>query len=187
VYRPEDQSAVATPAHRIAHQQIKPRLEECFASFSSNPKHELVIDPESSFDLAHRFRLSVQKLRRKVRAINAANPLTLSQENVLSTLARDGRLTTADLARREQVRPQSMGYLVIELTRLGFVSKTKDPHDGRREFVELTKSGADALWKFNEESDRDLASLIDAVATDDDRDTLAKSFDILERLIHDQS
>ncbi len=45
------------------------------------------------------------------------------------------------LAERAQITNQSMGYLVDYLVRAGYVSRDRDPGDGRASLVRLTKRG----------------------------------------------
>src|SRR3954447_18681860 len=60
--------------------------------------------------------------------------------------AAPGRLTqapttVADLARAEQVRPQSMGAVVASLEERGLVKRQRDRHDGRRVLLTVTRAG----------------------------------------------
>jgi DNA-binding MarR family transcriptional regulator len=49
------------------------------------------------------------------------------------------RLT--DLAGRARMTPQSMGYLVDDLERLGYVARTRDPRDRRASLIRPTDRG----------------------------------------------
>ncbi len=68
-------------------------------------------------------------------------------------------MSSADLARWEQITPQSMGVIVGELVAGGLVSKQADPADGRRELLDLTTEGSRALRSIAEQRDADLAAL----------------------------
>jgi DNA-binding MarR family transcriptional regulator len=126
-------------------------------------------------------------LRRQPAATFGPQPPDLGRrprrhEAVLSWLARKGPLTTAELARWEQIRPQSMGSTVTELTSNGLVSKRADPSDGRRELVSLTDEGARTLAGVAEQRDRDLAALLDIHLTDEERALVGQSLALLERV-----
>ena len=53
-----------------------------------------------------------------------------------------GPATTADLARAESVKPQSMGATVATLEERGMVERKPHPSDGRRVNIKLTAEGA---------------------------------------------
>lgn len=82
-----------------------------------------------------------------VRRIRAAAPselheLSWTQKAVLVRLERQGPATTAELARAEKVKPQSMGAAVAALEALGLVDRKPHPTDGRQFYIRLTKKGA---------------------------------------------
>jgi DNA-binding MarR family transcriptional regulator len=54
-------------------------------------------------------------------------------------------MTTADLARKEFMTPQSMGASVAELEEHGLVSRADDPSDGRRKLASITREGSRTL------------------------------------------
>jgi DNA-binding MarR family transcriptional regulator len=141
-----------------------------------------VTDQTDPLLLAQTLRLNVDRLRRLVRAAGTVGDLTRPQESALSILRRHGPLATADLARRESLRPQSMGAVVGELLALGLVGKDPDPADGRREFVSLTPAGRDAVAAVSRARDVDLAALLSEQLDERQRGTLAESFAILESL-----
>jgi DNA-binding MarR family transcriptional regulator len=93
---------------------------------------------QQAVDLAE----SVALLVRRVRAAAADHELSLTERSVLGRLNRDGAMTTADLARAESVRPQSMGATVAGLQTQGLVRRRKHPTDGRQWLVELTAKGS---------------------------------------------
>ncbi|WP_423922424.1 MarR family winged helix-turn-helix transcriptional regulator [Frigoribacterium sp. 2-23] len=72
---------------------------------------------------------------------DASLNLSMSQEAVVGHLHRGGPRSTADLARLEGVRPQSMGLTIAALDELGLVTKTPDPADARRSLVDVTEAG----------------------------------------------
>lgn len=53
--------------------------------------------------------------------------------------------TAGELGVRLNVTKQAAGQMVDELTRLGYVTREPDPHDGRRRLVKLTPRGVDCL------------------------------------------
>ncbi len=56
----------------------------------------------------------------------------------MARLAKDGPATTADLARAESMKPQSMGTTIAALEEMGIVERKPHPTDGRQMNIELT-------------------------------------------------
>jgi DNA-binding MarR family transcriptional regulator len=60
-------------------------------------------------------------------------------------LEHGSRLT--ELAASAGLTKQAVGEAVTELERLGYVSRVRDPHDGRAKIIKLTDRGMDAVIK----------------------------------------
>jgi len=60
---------------------------------------------------------------------------------VLKRLAKEGPATTADLARAQGMRPQSMRTIVAALEKIGMIERTPHPTDGRQVNLSLTTKG----------------------------------------------
>jgi DNA-binding MarR family transcriptional regulator len=88
------------------------------------------------------FTQAVALLIRRVRAAAASHELSLTESAVMARLAKDGPTTTADLARAEGMKPQSMGTTVAALEEMGMVERKPHPTDGRQMNIELTSKGA---------------------------------------------
>ena len=84
-------------------------------------------------------------LVRRVRAESGAHELSLTESAVLARLDREGPATTADLARAERMRPQSMGTTIAALEELGCVVRKPHPTHGRMNRLELTPRGRTVL------------------------------------------
>src|ERR1039458_3669055 len=95
-------------------------------------------------DLSQAFGLLV----RRVRAAAASQELSLTEAAVLARLSKDGPATTADLARAESMKPQSMGATVAALEEMGLVERKPHPTDGRQVNIELTAKGAAVRKSF---------------------------------------
>ena len=91
--------------------------------------------------------LAVGQLLRRLRAESNPDELTWSQTMALSRLEQAGAMTTADLARAEAVKPQSMGATLAELEREGLVERRPHPTDGRQVLFALTDDGLEARRK----------------------------------------
>ena len=99
--------------------------------------------PRKSFDLAvSDFIQAVGLLVRRTRAAATSQELSWTQSAVISRLAKDGPATTAELARSESMKPQSMGTTIAALEERGLVERKPHPTDGRQVNIELTAKGA---------------------------------------------
>jgi len=94
---------------------------------------------------AHRLRVSIGALTRRAHEVRTEGELTGPQLAVLSRIDRLGPVTTAELARREQITPQGMGVTVASLEQRGLVARGADASDGRRSILSLTPSGLEAV------------------------------------------
>ena len=128
-------------------------------------------------DLIH----SVGLLVRRVRAAAAAQELSLTESAVMARLARDGLATTADLARAEGVRPQSMGATITALEKMGMVSRKPHPTDGRQVNIGLTAKGT-AVRKSAKEAKRTWLAEAIAQLDEHDQEALFKAGEIIRCL-----
>lgn len=86
-------------------------------------------------------RTVVARLLRRFREAGADDALTPSQASALARLGKGGVSTVSALASAERVRPQSMAATVEALESAGFVTRSQDPNDGRRQIIDLTDAG----------------------------------------------
>jgi DNA-binding MarR family transcriptional regulator len=80
--------------------------------------------------------------------------LTPVQYMVLSLSSREGGLSSADLARRTQITPQSMNEVIAALHRKGLITRHEAPENRRILRVVLTKEGSRLLPECEREIDR---------------------------------
>lgn len=138
---------------------------------------------DSSLQIAQRLRLTVDRLRRVIRHGRAVETTPRGHEVALSWLHRRGPMSIADLARLEEVRPQSMGVIINDMAAAGLVDRTPDPSDGRRELVTPTDAGRTLYRTVAETRDRDLALLFDTQLSAAERATVDEAIRILERIL----
>ena len=124
-------------------------------------------------------------LVRRVRAAAASQELSLTESAVLGRLEREGPATTADLARAESMKPQSMGTTVAALEEMGLVGRKPHPTDGRQFHIVLTAKGAATRERIRNAKRSWLA---EAVAQLDplERETLFKAGAIIRRLVESE-
>jgi DNA-binding MarR family transcriptional regulator len=124
---------------------------------------------------------SIGLLLRRIRAATTSHELSLTESAVLARLARDGPATTADLARAESMKPQSMATTVAALEEMGFVERKQHPTDGRQLNIELTAKGAAVRKTAKDAKTTWLAQAISQLH-EQDRETLFKAGEIIKRL-----
>jgi DNA-binding MarR family transcriptional regulator len=100
----------------------------------------MAVDRQSE-DVARALLLCMGLLRRRLRQVPVADALTSPQTAALGRLDRTGPAASADLARQEQISPQSMGATLSELEARGFVKRQPDPNDGRRILLSISVIG----------------------------------------------
>ena len=87
--------------------------------------------------------LAVGQLLRRLRSEANPGELNLSQMGVLARLEQGAAMTTADLARAESMKPQSMGTILAGLEQVGLVHRQPHPTDGRQVLFGLTAKGVE--------------------------------------------
>jgi DNA-binding MarR family transcriptional regulator len=131
----------------------------------------------SVIELSH----AVGLLVRRVRATAVAEGLSMTESIVVSRLYKDGPTTTAELARLEGMRPQSMRTTVSALETLGIIERKAHPTDGRQVFIALTRHGAE-LRRTAKDTKRTWLAQAVAQLPAADRETLFAAGDIMLRL-----
>ncbi len=125
---------------------------------------------------------AVGLLVRRVRGAAAVHGLSLTESAVLSRLAKDGPATTAELARAERMRPQSMGATVAALEEMDFVKRTPHPSDGRQLNIELTSKGAEVRKSARDAKRTWLAEAV-AKLDKEQQKTLFEAGEIVRQLV----
>ena len=104
--------------------------------------------PRKSTEIAVlEFTQAIGLLVRRVRAAAASHELSLTESAVMTRLDKEGPATTAELARAEGMKPQSMGATVAALEEMGMVERKPHPTDGRQILFVLTTHGLDELHR----------------------------------------
>jgi len=125
--------------------------------------------------------LAIGQLLRRLRAESNPDELTWSQTVALSRLEQAGSMTTADLARAESVKPQSMGATLAELEREGLVKRQPHPTDGRQVLFALTDEGVEARRKRSAAKQRWLLAAMAKLDPAEQR-TLVSAAALIKRL-----
>ena len=124
---------------------------------------------------------AVGVLLRRVRGEAGNEGPSWSQAAAMGRLDREGAMTTAELARAEMVKPQSMGALLAELELDGLVRRDPHPTDGRQILFSLTAAGVDARRRRQAAKLAWLTAAIARLETDEQR-TLVDAIELVKRL-----
>jgi DNA-binding MarR family transcriptional regulator len=134
-------------------------------------------------ELATALRVGIGLLVRQLRQQQQAHDdLTLPETSALARLDRAGPVTATDLARAEQISPQSMGATVAALAARGLIERRPDPHDGRRSLLSLSAAGRAALGGHRTVRTERLARALARDFTAAARAQLAAAAPLIERL-----
>jgi DNA-binding MarR family transcriptional regulator len=120
-------------------------------------------------------------LVRRVRAAAASHELSLTEVAVMARLSKGGPATTADLARAEGMKPQSMGTTIAALEEMGMVERRPHATDGRQVNIELTPKGL-AVRKNVKDAKRTWLAQAVAQLDEQDRETLFAAGEIIKRM-----
>ena len=120
------------------------------------------------------------QLTRRLRAVSNTRELTWSQVAIMARLEESGPSTTADLARAESVKPQSMGGTLAAMEEEGLVERQSHPTDGRQILYALTDEGREARRKVRLAKREWLLAAI-AQLSPAEQKTLLAAVDIIRR------
>lgn len=126
--------------------------------------------------------VAIGLLHRRLRQTSVSGDLSLPQRTALSRLDRCGPMTSAALARLEQVSPQAMGATLAGLEESGLLGRQPDPGDGRRIVLSLSPLGKRVLAERRSARVDQLATILAADFSDDELAQLAAAAPLLERL-----
>jgi DNA-binding MarR family transcriptional regulator len=133
-------------------------------------------------DVAGALQVSISLLRRRLRQAPVEGELTAPETSALARLDRGGPATSAALARREQISPQSMGATLGVLEARGLVERRPDPGDGRQVIISLTEAGLEVLRSRRGARTEQLAKALSAGFTRPELEQLMVAAPLIERL-----
>jgi DNA-binding MarR family transcriptional regulator len=133
-------------------------------------------------EVARVLRVSVGLLLRRLRQTRVDGELTLPETSALARLDRGGPATGADLAKVEQISPQSMGATLAALETRGLVVRGADAEDGRRVVFSISKAGGQAMNNRRNARTEQLARALSTGFTQAELKRLIAVAPLLERL-----
>lgn len=116
--------------------------------------------------------------------------LTLAQYTFLSVLSSREDLSSAALARRLGMTPQSANEVILALAKEGLVERVSDPRNARIQLIRVTRAGAERLRSSEvlmDHVERTLLNGLPAETVATLRDALAAISRNAQRMIQEQS
>jgi putative acetyltransferase len=101
---------------------------------------------------------------------------TFSECHLITELESMGQATASELGERLVLEKSTMSRLVNGLLAQGHIKSARDPVDGRRRLLRLTRKGKNGAVRINRYSNRQVGSALDFV-TSSDRETVVTGLD----------
>ena len=132
-------------------------------------------------DAAVELRSVLAALYRRIRQTKELGELTGPESSALSRLAHQGPMTAAELAKLEQISPQSIAATLQGLLAKRLVERRADPADGRRLILSTTAAGRDTVEHRRAARAEQLSQALGALDPDE-RERLLAALPALARL-----
>jgi DNA-binding MarR family transcriptional regulator len=133
-------------------------------------------------ETAKQLRVAIGAFKRRIQEVSAEGELSNPQLTALSRLDRLGPMTTAGLARHEQISPQAMGATIASLEKLGLVARSADAADARRSILTLTPEGREAVRSGRNARVDTITALLEESFADREIEILAAAAPLIQRL-----
>ncbi|MBG6108769.1 MarR family winged helix-turn-helix transcriptional regulator [Frigoribacterium sp. CG_9.8] len=111
-------------------------------------------------------RLTIQRLARRIRSMQADDDVTEGQRAVLFALSKNGTQTLGSLSEHERVTPPSMNRTVNALVQLDLVTREPAPDDARKVSIDLSASGRAFISETRRRRDAWFTTRLDALPSD---------------------
>ncbi|MFP7761979.1 MarR family winged helix-turn-helix transcriptional regulator [Marisediminicola sp. LYQ134] len=129
----------------------------------------------------HELRLTILRLARRIRLMQADESVTEGQRTALFQLHRHGPQTLGSLSALERVSPPSMNRTVGALVDAGLVTRVTDSDDARRVTIALSVDGDAFVAETRRRRDEWFTRRLHTLAADE-RQLLLDATPILARL-----
>jgi DNA-binding MarR family transcriptional regulator len=137
---------------------------------------------EKTKNAATGVRRSVTRLARRLRLERVRHGVSASRLIVLGHLLRNGVTTAKELAALENVQPQSLTRILLDLEKARLIHRTQAEVDRRQVHIEITQNGRELLVRDAERQDEWLGQAMATVLTEAERDLLDIAARLLNRL-----
>jgi DNA-binding MarR family transcriptional regulator len=141
----------------------------------------------SAATTAREVKVAFSRLRRRIRGLALIDDLSGSQAAVLTRLHKEGPSSTSVLADAEAVSHQAIGAILAVLETRGFIERSPDPTDGRRQLISLTAAGVAQAENTTGAREEWLARALQHRLTEDERRAVRHAMALLNRLAEPDS
>jgi DNA-binding MarR family transcriptional regulator len=136
---------------------------------------------------AREVKVVFSRLRRRVQGLALSEDLSGSQAAVLTRLHEEGPSSASALASAEAVSHQAIGAILAVLETRGYIQRSPDPTDGRRQLVSLTDAGVAHAEHTTSAREEWLARALQDRLTEGERRTVRDAMALLNRLAEPDS
>lgn len=126
-------------------------------------------------------RLSVQRLARRIRSMQADEDVTEGQRTALFALANKGPQTLGSLSEHEHVTPPSMNRTINALVAAGLVTRETASDDARKVTIDLSEAGRSFITETRRRRDAWFTTRL-AGLTPEERNAMYAAGQIMRRL-----
>jgi DNA-binding MarR family transcriptional regulator len=133
-------------------------------------------------DVAAALQMSIGLCLRQLRQIKDDGGLSLPEASALKHLDRLGPATVTTLAKADQISVQSIGTTLGALEERGLLSRDRDPNDGRRAVLSITKAGTRALGNKHNARSEQLTKALSSGFTGSELRQLMVAAPLIERM-----
>jgi DNA-binding MarR family transcriptional regulator len=141
----------------------------------------------SAATTAREVKVVFSRLRRRIYGLALSDDLSGSQAAVLTRLHREGPSSASALASAEAVSHQAIGPILAVLETRGYIQRSPDPTDGRRQLVSLTAAGVAQAEHTTSAREGWLARALQDRLTEDERRVVRHAMALLNRLAEPDS
>ena len=141
----------------------------------------------SAATTAREVKVVFSRLRRRYRGLALVDDLSGSQAAVLTRLHKEGPSSASALASAEAVSHQAIGAILAVPDNRGFIHRSPDPTDGRRQLISLTAAGVAQAENTISAREEWLARALQDRLTEDERRVVRHAMALLNRLAESDS
>ena len=134
-------------------------------------------------ELSSALRSAVSTLHKGLRKqIYSVNSYSMTELETIGLLNRNGMLLPSELAARTRVKNQSMSQILNKLDEQGVIKRTPSKEDKRKVYISLSSQGKKLVEQTRYDRDEWLRSVIEQTLSEKERELLARSIPILNKL-----
>jgi DNA-binding MarR family transcriptional regulator len=141
----------------------------------------------SAATTAREVKVVFSRLRRRIYGLALSDDLSGSQAAVLTRLHKEGLSSASALASAEAVSHQAVGPILAVLETRGYIQRSPDPTDGRRQLVSLTAAGVAQADNTTSAREEWLARALQDRLSEGERRAVRHAMALLNRLAEPDS